>query len=152
VTQRDPTRPWIRTQEAAVLMEPLLAWLTATQRLRVQGNIFIEFPWAGRRVDLVTVGKRLTTSAFELKLGRIGRVLEQAIYNRAAFDRSYIVIAHVPGEQALMEAKQCGVGVLIVQSGAVRLMLDSPLARPGRVVRGRLLRSLGTRSPLESAI
>ncbi len=139
---------WAQTQEARVLLDPLVRWLGATQRLRREGGIFLEFPWAGRRVDVVTVGKKLRTAAFELKLGSTGRVLEQAIYNRAAFDRSYIVIAHAPGNSALEQATNCGVGVLIVSRGTVRLAIDSPIERPSPTVRKRLLRMLRDREPL----
>lgn len=140
-----------RTREAAVLMEPLLRWLVATRRLRDEGGVFLELPWAGRRVDVVTVGKRLRTSAYELKLGATGRALEQAIYNRAVFDRSYIVVAHVPGPRSLGEAEAAGVGVVLVNGVGVRLLVESPVERPHAVVRKRLLASLRARTPQESA-
>jgi len=138
-----------RTQEAAVLMAPLVQWLRSTRRLRAEAGVFLEFPWAGRRVDVVTVGKRLRTSAFELKLGSIGRALEQAIYNREVFDRSYIVVGHLPSQLSLREAAGLGIGVVLVHEGRACPLQESPFRRPHAGVRRRLLRSVRTRSPWE---
>jgi hypothetical protein len=138
-----------RTREAEVLMDPLLRWLVTTRRLRNSGGVFLELPWAGRRVDLVTLGKRLRTSAYELKLSDTRRALEQAIYNRAVFDRSYIVVGQLPSAAALAQATACGVGVLLIRRNVVRLVVESPLERPHPAVRKRLLAALRGRSPQE---
>lgn len=137
--------PIARTQEGELLLEPLLQWLVGTQRLRAEGGLYLELPWSGRRIDVVTVGKRLRTAAFELKLGRTGRALEQAIYNRAAFDRSYMVLGHLPSQTMLDEAACHGIGVLVVEQSGARLVVESPLEQPSPAVRKRLLSSLRTR-------
>lgn len=135
------------TLEAQVLCPPLVCWLQGTQRLREEGSILFEVPWAGRRVDIVTLGKRLRVSAFELKLGRTSRVLEQAIYNRAVFDRSYMVVVHLPRPQTLEDARREGVGIVLVRDGHVRLILESPLVRYRGPARDRLLARLLERRP-----
>lgn len=134
-----------RTREAEVLMDPLLCWLMTTQRLRHHAEVFLEVPWAGRRVDLVTLGRRLRASAYELKLGDTTRALEQALYNRAVFDRSYVVVDRRPSAIVMGEASAFGIGIVLVISSVVRLVLESPLERPGPVVRKRLLTTLRAR-------
>jgi hypothetical protein len=131
-----------RTREADLLLEPLLRWLRSNRRVRPDSRMFLELPWSGRRVDVVTVGVRLRTAAFELKLSDSGRALEQAIYNRAAFDRSYVVLPQRRTMRYVDEAARFGVGVLVVADAGVRLILESPFQRPSDGVRKRLLASL----------
>lgn len=139
---------WIQTEEARVLTGPLLAWLVSARRYRDDTDLFVELPWAGRRVDVVTVSRRLRVAAFELKLRGAGRVFEQALYNRAAFDRSYMVVDQAPSAHLLREADTYGIGVLQLQKGSIRLLVESPLERPSAAIRTRLLNALRAREPV----
>jgi hypothetical protein len=147
IIERSP--PWDHTYEALVLAAPLLRWLRSKQRLRMDTEVFMEFPWAGRRVDIVTLSRGLRSAAFELKLRASGRALEQALYNRGAFDRSYIVVDQVPGPRLLSQAEAHGVGVIHINEGVVRLLVESPLQRSSEPIRTRLLRSLRTREAVD---
>src|SRR5437868_6969727 len=78
------------------LLEPLMEWLFRTRRINAKSRIAVELPWLGRRVDLATLTTTGRTAAYELKLGSLGRALEQAAYNRLSFDRSFVVTAGKP--------------------------------------------------------
>ena len=85
----------------ARLLAPLLAWLRRTRRVNGQTQIAYELVWFGRRVDVATLSISRRASAYELKIGGLGRALEQASYNRLAFDRSYVVTNSMPREANL---------------------------------------------------
>lgn len=99
----------------AALLPTLIRWLVATGRVREQTRVAHEVPWLGRRVDLALLTGRGVATAFELKIGRLQRVLEQAAYNRASFHRSWVVTGNRPRSEGLRWALELGVGLLVVQ-------------------------------------
>lgn len=127
------------------MMQPLIDWLRRTRRAPRGTEIRFELPWRGRRVDLAVLTRSGSLSAFELKYGGFSRVLEQAIYNRLAFDRSWIVVRARPKPENLADAVAHGIGVLQVtdearvlayavedrKSGAVRARVRDVFARTG---------------------
>jgi hypothetical protein len=119
------SRDWQETGEAA-MMPALLKWLVQTGRLRDQTRVAQEVPWLGRRVDLALLNSKGTTTAFELKIGRIQRAIEQAAYNRATFHRSWVVTGNRPRQQAIAWARELGIGLLLVRGERV-----SQLVTPG---------------------
>src|SRR5438128_7516393 len=72
------------------MLRPLLAWLNGTRRITPDTHVALELSWFGRRVDVATLTRSRRAVAYELKLGSLGRALEQAVYNRISFDRSYV--------------------------------------------------------------
>ena len=133
-------RDWDETGEGA-MMPALLEWLVRTGRLREQTQVALEVPWLGRRVDLALLNSKGTTTAFELKIGRIQRAIEQAAYNRSAFHRSWVVTGNRPKEQALGWAREFGIGIILVRGPSVsRLLMPGPPAPD--VVAIRRLRSV----------
>jgi len=109
----------------AKLMPALMRWLIATGRVRTRTAVAHEVPWLGRRVDLALLNGAGVTTAFELKIGRLQRVIEQAAYNKASFHRSWIVTGNKPKQQGLVWARELGVGLLVVRDDSV-----SALVRP----------------------
>lgn len=126
----------------ASLLDPLVAWLRRTRRINTGTQIAFELSWFGRRVDLATLTRSRRTSAYELKLNRFGRALEQAAYNRLAFDRSYIVTSSVPRPPNVALAAEHGVGIIVIHRGHVEHVLESPVSRVARELRPRLLAQL----------
>ena len=122
------------------LLEPLLRWLRAVRRIRTGTVVAKELHWFGRHVDVATLSSTGRLAAYELKITHNGRALEQAAYNRLAFDRSYVVSAREPSEQAMESARSMGIGVIVVSSGGVRMLLDSPHDRQDPYLRSRLVR------------
>lgn len=108
------------------MMPPLVEWLRNRRWIRSDSIIVRELPVNGRRVDLVTMTRSGVLSAFELKLGGFGRVLEQAVYNRHTFDRSWVVVGSRPRQSNLDEAERFGVGIIVVAGSAPTVLL-----RPG---------------------
>lgn len=130
-------------EEEAVLLEQLVAFLRRTRRIGPESHVIVEFPWNGRRVDVATLSKSLDTSAYELKLASIQRAIEQAGYNRLAFDRSWVVTRGRTGERALAEARHLGVGVMSLIDGKMQLLLAARRQpRENRIIRARLLTQL----------
>lgn len=123
----------------ARLLPPLLAWLRRTRRVNGRTEIAYELAWFGRRVDVATLSSSLRSAAYELKIGSLGRALEQACYNRLAFDRSFVVINAVPRRENLILAAEHAIGLIVVQGDKVRQVLQSPLIPPDPVLRARLL-------------
>lgn len=105
------------------LMPPLMRWLIATGRVRLRTNVVLELPWLGRRVDLGLLTGDGVASAFELKIGSLQRVLEQAAYNRSSFHRSWIVTANQPRAEGLQWANKIGVGILVVTADEAKAIL-----------------------------
>lgn len=131
-------------QGERVLLQPLLAYLRRRRRVRHDTLIVEELPWYGRRVDIAMLSRSRRTSAFELKLRNNGRAIEQASYNRLSFDRSYVVTATRPTDHNLKQARQSGVGMLVIDqpTQTVELILESPVRTVLPVVRARLLKKL----------
>jgi hypothetical protein len=77
-------------------------------------------------------------TSYEFKLGSFGRVLEQAIYNRLSFDRSYVVVAAMPRRQNFQLAEHYSVGIILVEQLQVRCVLRSPARRAEPALRARL--------------
>jgi hypothetical protein len=111
-------------------MPALMRWLVGTGRLRSQTLVAHEVPWLGRRVDLALLTARGVASAFELKIGRLQRVLEQAAYNQASFHQSWVVTGNQPRADGLRWAHDLGVGLLVVQDGIVTALASSTLLSP----------------------
>lgn len=111
--------PSVFQEGEAALLPTLMRWLIATGRVRSQTRVAHEVPWLGRRVDLALLTGRGITTAFELKIGRLQRVLEQAAYNRASFHRSWVVTGNRPRAEGLRWAHELGLGLLVVHHGGV---------------------------------
>lgn len=128
------------------LLPDLMDFLCATRRLRPGALLVEELAWHGRRVDLATLTSSGVISAYELKLGNFGRVLEQATYNRLSFDRSWIVVGETPNESNLALAVRHHIGVIVVID-RVRIVVPAPLYRCEAALRRRLIgkiRALGS--------
>lgn len=126
----------------ARLLAPLLAWLARTRRINGGTHVALELAWFGRRIDLATLTRSRRTVAYELKLGGLGRALQQASYNRVYFDRSYVVTGSMPRAENIALAARHGIGLIVVRDDEVRLLLDSPVQAPAPQIRARLLTSL----------
>ena len=125
----------------ARMLRPLMAWLAQTRRITRNTHIAMELAWFGRHIDLATLTRAGRTVAYELKLGSLGRALQQASYNRLAFDRSYVVTESVPKGENLALAAEWGIGLIVVREDKARLLLDSPVRRSTEL-HGRLLAQL----------
>jgi hypothetical protein len=115
---------------------PLLRYLAATGRIRPDTLIVHEFPWNGRRVDIVTRTMTGIISSFELKIGNVSRAIEQAAYNTVSFDKSWIVVDREISTRNSQWCADLGIGVIVVagnrvriQASARRLQIDPPLKR-----------------------
>ena len=123
----------------AHLLPPLLSWLEDRRRVRADTLIARELPWRGRRIDCVTLTSTLVATAYELKVKQTARVLEQAAYNRLAFDRSYMVTVCRPSGRYLADARAAGVGVILARADGMVLLSESPRRRPDPHSRERVL-------------
>lgn len=130
----------------SALVPALMRWLVATGRVRTQTTVAHEVPWLGRRVDLALLTGRGVTTAFELKIGRLQRVLEQAAYNRASFHRSWVVTGNRPQPDGLRWADELGVGLLVVQHGDVIMMATPALQEPHPAAVKRLRAAIQARA------
>ncbi len=129
----------------AALLPHLMHWLIATGRVRDRTAVAYEVPWLGRRVDVAVLTGRGVASAFELKLGRLQRVLEQATYNSSSFHRSWVVTGNQPQTEGFEWAQRLGLGLIVIQPPAVTLLL-SPVDRcPDQAVVRRLRAAITTR-------
>jgi hypothetical protein len=129
------------------MMPPLVGWLQRKRWVRADSVVMREVPVNGRRVDLVTMTKSGVMSAFELKLGGFGRVLEQAVYNRQTFDKSWIVIGNHPRQANLDQAERFGVGIIVVRESNPAVLL-----RPGSAVCGGQSRQRARLKLMESGV
>lgn len=111
------------------LLQPLLEWLASRGWLGSRSVVVDELPWSGRRVDLVTVTSKNRTTAYELKLNGTRRAIQQASYNRLAFDRAYVVTAAMPTEESLCAAQEAGVGVILADGTGIRIILEAPTSQ-----------------------
>jgi hypothetical protein len=128
----------------ARLLEPLLTWLMRTRRINSDSRVLVELPWFGRRIDLATITSTRRTTAYELKLTGLRRALEQASYNRLAFDRSYVVTGSNPRAENIELAAAHGIGIIVVRGDTVQMILRSPSSRSTSELRARLLEQLRT--------
>ena len=128
--------------EEEVLLPPLLSLLRRYRWIGPKTKMRSEFPWNGRRVDFAYLSPTGITSAFEMKLSSFQRVLEQAIYNRLSFDRSWIVVANIPRAENLDLAREYGIGVMVMQDQMRILAMPTNQPRLNRTIRARLLSKL----------
>lgn len=135
----------------AVLLPALVRWLVATGRVRAQTRIAREVPWLGRRVDLALLTGRGVATAFELKIGRLQRVIEQATYNQASFHRSWVVTGNRPRSEGLQWAIQLGVGLLVVQQDKVIALVAPAVQVPDPAAAKRLRVAIKSRSGAPAA-
>lgn len=129
----------------ARLVNPLLEWLQQRRRVRSDTIILREFPWFGRRVDLVTFTCSGTATAYELKLKNNKRGIQQASYNKLVFDRSYVVTLSEPTTENMKHARDLGVGFIVFNNESVRLVQESSPAPVHGALRRRLLRTIKRR-------
>ena len=125
------------------LERPLLKWLKAKRWLREDTIVSREVPWMGRRVDLATLTRSGRTTAYELKIRDNRRALQQAAYNKLAFDRSYVVTETEPMQVSKTLAQEVGVGFILVRrDGATRVIQRSSTYAPRRTLRQRLVAAI----------
>ena len=96
------------------LEAPLLRFLASVGRIRHDTAIVHEFPWNGRRIDIVTRTVTGVISAYELKIGNVSRAIEQATYNTLSFDRSWIVVDREVRASSGELCVTLGIGIIIV--------------------------------------
>jgi hypothetical protein len=120
------------------LQAPLLTYLASCGWVRHDTLIVHELPWHGRHVDMVTRTREGSLTSYEFKLGSFSRVLEQAIYNRLSFDRSYVVVASMPRYQNVQLSELYSVGIIVVHQLYVECLLQSPPRRAEPALRARL--------------
>ena len=115
------------------LERPLLEWLKAKGWLREDTIVSRELPWMGRRVDLAILTRSGRTTAYELKIRDNRRALQQAAYNKLAFDRSYVVTESEPMQINKTLAQEVGVGfILLRRDGSTRVIQHSSTCAPRR--------------------
>lgn len=134
------------TEGEAQMLPALMHWLVGTGRLRGRTIVAYEVPWVGRRVDLALLTARGKTTAFELKIGRLQRVMEQAAYNHTSFHRSWVVTGNHPRPDGLAWASELGIGLLVVQHGRVRALVPPADTSPHPDVTRRLRRAIRSRA------
>jgi hypothetical protein len=132
------------------LLPALIRWLIATGRLRARTQVAYEVPWLGRRVDLALLTRRGVATAFELKIGRLQRVLEQAAYNRSSFHRSWVVTGNQPKPEGLRWARELGVGLLVVRHQLVVPLATPTIRDPHPAAVTRLRAAILSRVPQET--
>lgn len=124
-------------REQEQLLFPLVDLLSRRRMINGSTKLVLELSWNGRRVDLAALGTSGRSSAYELKVGSFNRVLEQAMYNRLAFDRSWIVVAENPLPSSMEHALENGIGVISIGSHA-RVLAPATLQTVSPPVRTRL--------------
>ena len=132
----------------ARLEKPLLDWLERKRRVRFNTIILREFPWFGRRIDLVTLTCSGTATAYELKLNNNKRAIQQAGYNKLVFDRSYVVTLSEPTIENLKHAREVGVGFIVFHDDTMKVVQQSPTTPVRSNLRRRLLRTIQGRGGL----
>lgn len=135
-------------QEERALLQPLISFLCRTNRINERAIVKLEMPWNGRRVDVATLSRSLSATAYELKLSSIQRAIEQASYSRLSFDRSWVVTTGRTGPAGLSEAAALGVGVMSLIDGEMRILAQARRQpRTSAVIRARLIRQLRVSEP-----
>jgi hypothetical protein len=132
-----PSEGWPLSGERR-LQAPLLSYLQSRRWVRHDTLIVHELPWHGRRVDMVTRTRGGSITSYEFKIGSFSRVLEQAIYNRLSFDRSYVVVAAMPRRENIQLSERYNVGIMMVDQLEARCLLGSPVHRAEPALRARL--------------
>jgi hypothetical protein len=120
------------------LQAPLLTYLEGHRWVRHDTIIVHELSWHGRHVDMVTRTRGGSLTSYEFKLGSFSRVLEQAIYNRLSFDRSYVVVGAMPRHHNLELSEYNNVGIIMVDRLRATCILRSPLVYAEPALRERL--------------
>jgi hypothetical protein len=142
-------RPEEFREGEAALMPTLMRWLVSTGRVRTRTRVAREVPWLGRRVDLALLTQRGTTTAFELKIGRLQRVLEQAAYNRSSFHRSWVVTGNRPKAEGLDWARELGIGLVVIQHDVAVPLVPPVLQEPYPTVTKRLRSAICGRAEID---
>jgi hypothetical protein len=138
----------VRENGEGKLERPLLAWLERHGRLRDDTIVSREFPWLGRRVDLATLTRSGRTTAYELKVRDNRRALQQAAFNKLAFDRSYVVTESEPTETNKALAREVGVGFILLRNGSTRVIQQSSTEAPRPTLRRRLVHAIRSREAM----
>jgi hypothetical protein len=124
------------------LLPVLLDWLHRRGRIRLDTLVVTEMPWYGRRIDLATLTRSGSLAAYELKLRNHQRAIEQAAYNKVAFDRSFIVTATVPSTRTQQAALEAGIGIIVVGASGAQLVQESIASKADGRLRKRLIRKI----------
>ena len=124
------------------LLDPLIDFLRGSKRLSDDSDCIAEFYWGGRRIDFVTLTSSGRSTAYELKLSDNFRAVEQAAYNKFAFDRSYVVTATYPSEGVSEFASACGVGIIHISPRKVTICRNSCLKLPESLMRKKVSSSI----------
>jgi hypothetical protein len=132
----------------AALLPHLVGWLIATGRIRSRTRVAYEVPWLGRRVDLALLTARGTTSAFELKLGGLQRVLEQASYNELSFHRSWVVVGNRPQSMGVEWAQRLGLGLILICPPSVELLVQPRGGSPDPTISKRVRSAISDRAAI----
>ena len=134
--------PFSATQGESRMLLHLIPWLERRRWIREDTEIRFELPVNSRRVDLVTWTASGKLAAFELKLGGFSRVLEQAAYNRIAFDRSWIVTGARPRASNLQQAATFGIGVIVVESDTLHVAISPGVPTNDQTARARVVKRI----------
>lgn len=133
-------------KEEQVLLGPLIDFLNKTNRINEYTIVKLELPWNGRRIDLATLSRSLTTTAYELKLSSIQRAVEQASYSRLSFDRSWVVTSGRVKSSAIGEAQGLGIGIMSLVNDRIQILATAQRQqRTSPVIRSRLIQKLRTK-------
>jgi len=149
--QRHLPDPTVFHSGEAALMPALMEWLISSGRVRSRTSVVHEVPWLGRRVDLALLNGRGLTTAFELKIGRLQRAIEQAAYNRESFHRSWVVTGNRPKSEGLDWVRELGIGLLVVQGDVVSTFVTPVIREPHPAVVRRLRTTIETRAGIADA-
>lgn len=127
------------------LYAPMLEYLVSARRIRADTLISQEFPLHGRSVDLVSLTKTGSLTAYEFKLRDMSRVLRQGAYNLRSFDQSNIVVSRRPTSAWISMASKLGIGVYVVTGHTVVRMLKAGTPRCVAAARSRAERKMQQR-------
>lgn len=134
------------------LYDPLISWITNRRWLRPDTMAVRELAWMGRRIDLALLTRSGRTIAFEFKNSDLGRAIEQAAYNKAAFDRSFAVTPHFPSGNNVDAATDLEVGIIVVRAQSVHLVRSSVPATIDKTLRQRLRSAFSQRATTRGGV
>jgi len=126
------TQPWPFAESDLAHQEErrlLFATLDSIRSANPRDSMTVlrQVPMGRRRADLLVALSSGTLIAVELKLGDWQRALGQAALNQLWVDRSYIAIPLTGASiRAATEAARHGIGVIVVDGGAGRILCDAP--------------------------